>query len=133
MPLVLAVLFGAAAAWFLYRFITTADWEYAEGQVVGLRVGDEENHFARVEFTASDGLSYRFEGSYPWGTRTGESVGVFYLHGDPNQAKIDNDIFLVVGRAYLAGVAGACAILCGMCLWWLRVRRVAPKPWDYAA
>jgi hypothetical protein len=86
-----------------------------------------------VEFTAVDGQRYRFEEGCPWGTRTGEPFGVFYVHGDPSQAKIDNDIFLVAGRAYLAGVGGACVVLCGMCLWWLRVRRVAPRPWDQVA
>jgi hypothetical protein len=131
-PLFLAVVFGAGAACLLYRYITTAGWEYAEGDVVGLRIDGESNLFARVEFPAADGLHYRFEGSCPWGTKTGDSVGLFYLHGDPSQAKIDNDIFLVAGRAYLAGVGCACAVLCGMCLWWLLVRRVAPKPqpWD---
>jgi hypothetical protein len=127
------VVFGAAAAWFLHRYLTTADWEYAEGTVAGLRIDGGSSLFAVVEFTASDGQCYRFEGSCPWGTRTGETIGLFYLHGDPSQAKIDNDIFLVAGRAYLAGVGGACVILCGMCLWWLLVRRVAPRPWDQVA
>jgi hypothetical protein len=130
--LVVVLLLGAAGAWLLYRFATTADWEYAEGVVVGLRIDGDAQLFARVEFASFDGQHHRFEGSCPWDTRTGECVGVFYLHGDPSQAKIAHDPFLELGREYLAALGGACVLGCVALLWWLLARRRAPspRPWD---
>jgi hypothetical protein len=121
--MVAVVLFLAAGYWFWDSYQKLNHWAKATGEVVSLRNGRRFSRYATVQFTAANGLRYRFEDS-SHDTQVGQSVKVLYLPEKPNEARLDSDANLFMGPILLVTLACGC-----VGLWRMPIFRGTSGPW----
>jgi len=121
--LVAVVLFAAAGYWSWQSYQKINNWKKTTGEVVSLRYGTRFGRYATVQFTAANGLRYRFE-DMSHEAEVGQSVKILYPQENPNEARLDSEGNFFLGPIILATLACGC-----VCLWRVPIFRGTPGPW----